>query len=264
MQQSLAMDYQSFKEILVKQFSGLFGKIDEKNEWELKVEVNNEMGVILNLKEAWKAYEKSGNITVLTKYINTQNDILMTLNTKERTYDDIKDFLIPTIRSKEFLNKMHIREEILQKNVAKDLQSVILFDQERITQILNRKDYPFLPNDEEIFALALENLMLKGWTGETQRYQKDPFDLLIFEEKNHSSHYQFFIKEWLNKEIGDCYIAFPTHKIAMVLKVKSDDWKDWIKCLNFFNKSVNKAHSEEPFPLSNTIIKYENGNYEVL
>lgn len=264
MQQSLAMDYQTFKEILVKQFSGLFGKITEKNEWEMKVEINDEMCVILNLKDAWMAYEKSGNIIVLTKFINTQNEILMTLDAKERTFADIKDFLIPTIRSNEFLNKMSIREEIMQKNVGKDLQSVILYDQERITQILNRKDYPSLPKDEEIFTLAIENLMLKGWTTESHRYEEEPFDLLIFEEKTHSSHYQFFIKEWLNKEIGDCYIAFPTHKIAMVLRLKSDDWKDWIKCLNFFNKAVNKAHSKEPFPLSNTIIKYENGNYEVL
>lgn len=259
------LNYQSFIEIIKTELSNFFGDIIVSGERELKVNISKTMCMKINTNEVWKQYEQSGNIEVLSDFIQTQSDILMSLDPLEKSsFGDIKKHLIPSIRSTEFLKQMKAEGHIIQKEIGKDLMSVILYDQERYTQLVNKELYPSLPNDKEVFKIAKENLLSRGWVGETHKFSEIPFDMFIFEERKHNSHYQFFIKEWVDTHIGDCYIAFPTNKIALVLKLKSDDWKDWIRCINFFNNTVSKTYNEEAYPLSKNIIKYENGVYDIL
>lgn len=264
MQKKLELTYEKFREIVENKISAMFPNIKHSNEWELKVLLSEELCLKVNLKDAWSQYEKTKNINVLLDFIKTQSDQLMCLDSNEKTFNDIKDNLIPSIRSTELLEKMNAFDYIIQRDIGKNLKSVILFDQERYTQVINKDLYPSLPSDEEVFEVAINNLKNRGWVPPSKIYSEEPFELFVFEEREYSSHYQFFIREWLDKEIGDCYISFPTNKIALVMKLKTSDWRDWIKCLNFFSKTARKTFVEEAFPLSDVVIKYENGKYDIL
>lgn len=257
------ISYENFKR-MISEFLKL-PILEDENPWILKIELKDELIIRMDLENVWKQYNQTGRAEILFSYIDTQKEGLMTLRSNFCDYDEIKESLIPTIRSSEFLDNLKTGKATIKNTLEKNLNAVIIYDHEKFTNIIDRNLYDFLPEDEIVFKDAIDNLIKKGWVKETTFLNNKLFDLYVFEERNnHSSHFQFFINEWMDKKFGDCFIAFPTNKIAMVLKVKSTLRRDGIECLASFEKIVWNIYSKKEYPLSNVIIKYENGNHQFI
>ncbi|MGF7535408.1 hypothetical protein AAGG74_17290 [Bacillus mexicanus] len=258
------INYQEFKNMITK-FIKLPIIESQGDPWVLKVKLTDELILKMELENIWNQYLKTREFSILLNYIQAQKEGLMSLQTNGNDYEELKGNLIPTIRSDKFIDNLKAGDNVIKKNIGGDLNALVILDEEKFTKTIDRELYDFLPEDCVVFKDAMNNLLQKGWIEETKLMINELFDLYIFEEKtNHSSHFQFFVNEWMDMRFGDCYIAFPTNKIALVLKLKNIGWKDHIESLNYFEKVVRNIYISKEYSLSDTIIKYQDGKHELL
>ncbi|MED2737293.1 hypothetical protein [Bacillus toyonensis] len=253
-----------FKNIISERAIEIFGDVEEIESNKLRVELDNGTYIDIDLNEPWQKYLETNDEKVINNFIKMQNDIFLNLDQSDNTYESIKKSLLLTIRSTELIEALKSNGNIYKEQLGKNLNAVVISNQDTYSQVVTKSLYDDLPNKEELFDIARDNLLQKGWVGPSQTLNEDLFDLYIFEDREYNSHFQFFIREWMDKEFGNCYISFPSNNVALVLRLKQKDWKSWIKCLEFYTKIVKKTFDESKSPLSPNIVEYKDGQHIVL
>ncbi|MGN5650761.1 hypothetical protein [Bacillus sp. Brlt_9] len=253
-----------FKNIITEKALEIFGDIEEIESNIFRVVLDNGTYINIDLNKPWNKFLETKDETVITNFIKMQSDIFSNLEHTDKTYESLKKTLLLTIRSTELLDALNNKGKTFRRDIGKNLNAVVISNQNSYTQVVTKSLYDDLPNEEEIFETARENLLQKGWVGPTKTLNEDMFDLCIFEDRKFNSHYQFFIREWMDKHFGNCYIAFPSNNVAFVLRLKDPSWKSWIKCLEFYSNIVKKTFDDAKSPLSHNIVEYKDGAYTVL
>lgn len=257
------MKFIDFKNSLKEQLAIKYTNIDDSEYWELKVPINDELVVKMELKEIWDKFEEDKDRTIITNFVLSQINRLRLLDLNNTTYEELKKSLLPLIRSKKNINANYGEVDPIQKDLDNEFHSVVFLDYADHTVILDKAISSSLPEDEEVYKDALNNLYSRGWEKESEKTGDESYEILAF-NGSHSTHHQFFIKEWLENEVGECYIALPTNRIGLLLKIKSNDCEEWINNFSFFVNLVEEIYNEQPNPLSKSIIKFQNGKYEYL
>lgn len=229
--------------------------------FQYKVELEDEYSFEMYLHNAWKAYQSTSNLNVVRDYLNAQVDLQKKMKTiHTQTLSEVKAQILPTIRSDGFLVNQE-QGQIIQKNLLEGLNLVFCVDHPHfvyfITEKMAKKE-PRFPLEE----YALENIRHQGWV-EPEHIETDKRgDFLVFEENKRILHYQFFIKEWVEKHIGDeFYFSMPTSKVVFVLNNKGAKAKHTAESLGKLRAITHQFFATKGYGLSPYLYSYRKGEY---
>ncbi|MED4285707.1 hypothetical protein P4679_27650 [Priestia megaterium] len=260
--------FDTYKESLLSELQNIntVEKIEFINDDELSFTVKNTSNneeFLVDVQRVWTQYRASKNSNILDVFVEQQKSKVLLWDLKSKTFGELKEKLIPSILpvNKAFKENKNYITQILDR----DYEATIMYDLKYVKQALEYDCFPFLPNNAEMMKIAANNLSKKGWGNEVQMFENEHFQFFTYSiSESYISHYQFFIKEMIEKAIGDCFFAFPTENIAYAVKVKGNKMDSIIESLNVLSNRVQFTYKEDVEPLSQDIVRYKNGEYEFL
>ncbi|WP_456364067.1 hypothetical protein [Priestia aryabhattai] len=225
---------------------------------------SNQEEILIDMQTVWVKYKETGDLNILSTFIKVQQSKVMMWNIRKKTFSEIRDNLIPLVRANTDSNK-----EVFPRTVAIDInnsfKAAVAYDTDSVSQILEKEMFPFLPESDEVMRVAINNLVNKGWGDEINCYEEDKFYFYTFYiSESYLTHYQFFIKPIIDKKIGNCFFAFPTNNIAYAVKPKAEQDGSIVEAVSFLADQVEIKFSQAKDALSEDIIRYNNGEYELL
>lgn len=258
----MSINYEGFKNLLIEGLSNYEVELIV-GLWDLRVQLDKENYYCVDLKSPWDKFLQTADPEVLHNFLKTQVEVVEWLIKNDYSYATVKDKMIYAVRSSEQLKKLNSKEAIISEQLGEDLYGVVILDHSRFTEYFNRHQITDAPSIEQVIEDAKENTLKKGWAQETQTQVGEQFEILSFDD--HISHLQFFQPSWLERKIGDCFITFPTNRVALVLKYESSiDWKDKVEGFDKLTKAMEECVSKSNLPLSNTIVHFSNNKYKFM
>lgn len=225
---------------------------------------SNQEEIDIDMQVVWEKYRETGNLNILKTFIEVQQSKVMMWNIRKKTFSEIKDNLIPLVRANSEKNK-GVFLKTIATDINKSFKAAVAYDTKNVSQILEKEMFPFLPENDEVMQVAINNLINKGWGNEIDLYENEEFCFYTFYiSESYLTHYQFFIKLLIDKHIGNCFFAFPTNNIAYAVKPKNKKSSSIVEAISFLADQVEMKFGQARDALSEDIIRYNNGEYELL
>lgn len=255
--------FEGFKKMLISKISRFGVEISEKSETELKVEVDGDNYFYIDLKMPWDKFLETDDADILHNFHRTQIEIIEWVLKKDYTYETCKEKLLYVVRSASQLSDFDDTDSIISEQLGEDLYGVVFLKHPNFSEYLNREQIIDAPSIEQIIDEAKENTFKRGWCEAGQVHSDWNYKILVF--NGHLSHYQFLISDWVDKELGDCFISFPSNRVALVLKFNEDtNWKDKVEGLEKFTEYIETCSLKSKMPLSTTIVQFKDKKYEFI
>lgn len=245
--------------------------ITQKGTMEFEIKSDKWKGQ-LTLRNIWNSYREIGDMNQIIEFLNNA------FSAQEKM-DDVNNFdlsknkhmLFPSVRSKELVDSLidtnSVDARIIAEELLGNLQKVYFLWFEGYSVPLNST----LLNvgegitEEEIEVAAKENLLKQGWIKHSNVGPLKAGKFYVFNEGRLLFHYQFFIKEWVEKHLGsEFYFSFPNKNIALVFV---PDEKAKTKHILFdrnFLLANTLADYDAPYPMSKHVFSYRNEDYNVV
>jgi len=260
--------FDGYKERLLNELQNIntIEKLEIINDDELSFTVkntNNNEEFLVDVEKVWRQYRAVKNTDLLDVFVEQQKSKVLLWDLKNKTFGELKDKLIPSLLP---VNKVFKEDKnFITQNLGRDFRTTLMYDVKYVRQALQYDCFPFLPDTEDMMKIAVNNLTKKGWGNEVDMFENEHFQFFTYYiSDSYISHYQFFIKEMIEKALGDCFFAFPTENIAYAVKVKGEKMDSVIESLSVLSNRVQFAYKEDVEPLSQDIVRYKDGEYEFL
>jgi hypothetical protein len=225
--------------------------------------ISNEEEFLVDVETVWTQYRATKNSNILDVFVEQQKSKVLLWDLKSKTFGELKEKLIPSILPVNTTYKENGNH--ITQYLSRDYEAAVMYDLKYVKQLLEYDCFPFLPDNAEMMKIAANNLTKKGWGNEVQMFENEHFQFFTYSiSESYVSHYQFFIKEMIEKALGDCFFAFPTENIAYAVKVKGNSMDSMIESLSVLSNRVQFTFNEDIEPLSQDIVRYKNGEYEFL